>query len=152
MKWGCNMEPVIEIIRIVQEVNLTDMPLIKITSPVDAVEVINKYIVDEDREILLVLMLNTKNQVIALHRCHMGSLSASVAHPRELFKAAILNNAASIIVAHNHPSGIVTPSEEDIKITQRIAHSGEILGIELLDHLIVGWQEGYYSFKSSGLL
>lgn len=82
----------------------------------------------------------------------MGSLSASIAHPREIFKAAILNNAASIIIAHNHPSGIVTPSEEDIKLTQRVAECGEIMGIELLDHLIVGWQEGYYSFKSSGLL
>ncbi|MEK4108614.1 MULTISPECIES: JAB domain-containing protein [unclassified Paenibacillus] len=146
------MECIIEITRITQQIDKTNLPLIRVCSPIDAVEITNKYIVDEDREVLLIMVLDTKNQIIAIHRCHMGSLSASIAHPREIFKAAILNNAASIIIAHNHPSGIVTPSEEDIKLTQRVAECGEIMGIELLDHLIVGWQEGYYSFKSSGLL
>ncbi|NOU82309.1 DNA repair protein RadC [Paenibacillus sp. LMG 31459] len=146
------MDRIIEIIRITQQIQKTNLPLINICSPTDAVEITNKYIADEDREVLLIMVLNTKNQIIAIHRCHIGSLSASVAHPREIFKAAILNNAASIIIAHNHPSGIVTPSQEDIKLTQRVAECGEMLGIELLDHLIVGWQEGYYSFKSSGLL
>lgn len=147
-----DMDVIIEIIKIAQQVNKTDLPLVNVYSPNDAVEITNKYIGDEDREVLLVMVLNTKNQIVAVHRCHMGSINSSVAHPREIFKVAILNNAASIIIAHNHPSGIVSPSQEDIKLTQRIAECGGVLGIELLDHLIVGWQEGYYSFKSSGLL
>ena len=74
----------------------------------------------------------------AVHRCHVGSLNASVVHPREVFKSCILNNGASLIVAHQHPSGDPTPSREDLEVTKRLKEAGNILGIELLDHIIIG--------------
>lgn len=83
------------------------------------------------------MCLNTKNNVIVVHRCHVGSLNASLVHPRDVFKSAILNNAASVIVAHQHPSGDITPSMEDINVTRRLVEAGTLLGIEVLDHLVV---------------
>ncbi|ABO68782.1 JAB domain-containing protein [Geobacillus thermodenitrificans] len=96
------------------------------------------------------MCLNTKNEVVAVHRCHIGSLNASIVHPREVFKAAILNNAASIIVAHQHPSGDVTPSKEDVEMTKRLAEAGRILGIEVLDHLVINYKAEYTSLKERG--
>lgn len=98
------LEMVKEIVRIKQVVTEGELVREKITSPEGAAGIATKYIGDEDREVFLVLVLNTKNQVNAVHRCHIGSVNASVVHPREVFKAAILNNGASIVVAHNHPS------------------------------------------------
>ena len=98
------LEKIKEIVRIKQSVIKGDIDRFRIASPVDAVKVVTKFIGDEDREVLLVLVLSTKNQVNAIHRCHVGSLNASVVHPREVMKAAILNNGASVIIAHNHPS------------------------------------------------
>lgn len=133
------MEKVREIVRIKQVLkrggSKFNVKIIK--SPYDAAEIATEVIGDEDREVLLVLVLNTKNEVVAIHRCHIGSLNSSIVHPREVMKAAILNNGASIIMAHNHPSYNVTPSREDIEITKRMKEAGIILGIELLDHLIV---------------
>jgi DNA repair protein RadC len=146
------METIMEVIRVRQEVNQTGLSLVSIINPQAAVDLVNQYILNEDREILLVLVLNTKNQVTAIHRCHQGTLNASVASTKDIFKTAILNNAASIIIAHNHPSGIVNPSPEDIKLTSLVSEAGDILNIELLDHIIVGWQDGYYSFKEQGLI
>ena len=98
---------IFEVVRIKQEIRETtegyDNFIIR--SPYDAQELAANYIADEDREVFLVMMLNTKNQVIGLHRAHVGSLNSSIVHPREVFKSAILNNAASIIVSHQHPSG-----------------------------------------------
>jgi DNA repair protein RadC len=110
------------------------------------------HIADEDREVFLVLMLNTKNQVVGLHRAHVGSLNASIVHPREVMKCAILNNAASIIVGHNHPSGDPTPSREDIEVTKRLAEAGKIMGIEVLDHVIVTHTGKNVSLKEKGYL
>jgi DNA repair protein RadC len=98
------------------------------------------------------MMLNTKNQVVGLHRAHVGSLNASIVHPREVMKCAILNNAASIIVSHQHPSGDPTPSREDIDITKRLAEAGRILGIEVLDHVIVTHTGNHVSLKEKGYL
>ncbi|RUS50031.1 DNA repair protein RadC, partial [Kurthia sp. 3B1D] len=104
-----------------------------------------------DREIFLVACLSTKNQIQSLHRCHIGSLNASIVTPREVFKTAFLQNAASIIVGHNHPSGNCTPSPEDIDVTERLKEAGELLGVELLDHLIV-CENNFLSLKEKGYM
>lgn len=148
-----NLEMVKEIVKVKQVVIEGETPREKITSPDDGARIATKYIGDEDREVFLVLVLNTKNQVNAVHRCHIGSINASIVHPREVFKASILNNGASIIVAHNHPSYNSEPSREDIQVTKRLKEAGEILGIEVLDHLIVTDNpRNYTSLKEKGYL
>lgn len=96
------------------------------------------------------MCLNTKNNVIAVHRCHIGSLNSSIVHPREVFKSAILNNAASVIVAHQHPSGDKTPSTEDMNVTKRLVEAGRLLRIEVLDHLVVNGDCKFTSLKEIG--
>ncbi|KML32380.1 DNA repair protein RadC [Rossellomorea marisflavi] len=96
--------------------------------------------------------MNTKNHVVAVHRCHVGGLNASLVVPREVFKSAILNNSASIILSHQHPSQDVTPSREDIEVTHRLVECGRLLGIEVLDHLIVNAKADFYSMKEKGYL
>jgi DNA repair proteins len=95
--------------------------------------------------------LNTKNQVIGRQTLSIGSLNASIVHPREVFRAAIRRSSASILCAHNHPSGDPTPSPEDILLTKRLAEAGELIGIELLDHLVIG-DNRYTSLKEAGCL
>jgi len=103
----------------------------------------------QDREVFFLLSLNTKNGVIAIRTISIGSLSANIVHPREVFKAAILDSASHIIVAHNHPSGDPTPSKEDIELTKRLNEVSNLLSITLLDHVIIG--EGrHYSLKETG--
>ena len=117
----------------------------------DVVAILRDELLHADREKLISLMLNTKNVVIGLDVVSVGSLSASIAHPREIFKSAILKNAAAIILVHNHPSGDPSPSGDDIHLTERISKAGEILGINLLDHVILG-ELGNYSFANAGRL
>src|SRR5436309_6117594 len=88
-----------------------------VRSPEDGAKIASQFIGDDDREVFFVMCLNTKNRVVAVHRCHVGSLNASIVSPREVFKSAILNNSASIIVSHQHPSQNVEPSREDIEVT-----------------------------------
>lgn len=103
------------------------------------------------QEVLRVVFLDTKNQVIATNDIFKGTLNSSIVHPREIFAEALKRHSASIIVCHNHPSGDPTPSKEDINITTRLKECGKILGIDLLDHVIIG--DGIYkSLKESGLL
>jgi len=104
-----------------------------------------------DREEFRVLLLNAKHKVLGVHTVSVGSLTVSIVHPREVFKAAILANAAAIIGVHNHPSGDPTPSPEDHALTQRLAKAGSILGIQLLDHVVIG-QDAMYSFADQGAL
>ena len=104
-----------------------------------------------DREKFICLHLNIKNQLISFEVVSTGSLTASIVHPREVYKAAILANAASVVFMHNHPSGDPEPSLDDIEITRRLAKSGVILGISVLDHIIVA-QKGHYSFKQHNML
>ena len=106
---------------------------------------------DEAQEVVLILILNTKNQINAIHRVFTGSLNTSVAHPREIFRSAILNNGARIILYHNHPSSDLTPSEADLSFTRRMMEAGNVLGVELLDHFIVS-ETKWLSFKEMGLL
>lgn len=147
------MEKVIEVVRIKQEViERNESYLLKtISSPQDAAEIAMREIGDEDREVFLVMVLNTKNQVNAIHRCHVGSINSSIVHPREVMKAAILNNGTSIIVSHNHPSFSTEPSKEDLQVTERLQMVGELMGIELIDHVIVS-DKTFTSLREKGYL
>lgn len=151
------LEKMIEIVRIKQEIReveeaYTSLLPKQIQSPKDAIDFIQAMIGDEDREVFLVLCLNVKNQVTAVHRCHVGSLNASIVHSREVFKSAILNNAASILVAHNHPSGNNLYSPEDVDVSKRLKEAGEYIGIELIDSIIVGYKNGGLSLKEIGVI
>jgi DNA repair protein RadC len=97
----------------------------------------SKSFIRSDREQFICLYLNARNQVIAHHVASVGTVNACLVHPREVFKVAILKNACAIIVAHNHPSGETEPTEKDIEMTKRLKDTGEILGVELVDHIIV---------------
>jgi DNA repair protein RadC len=103
-----------------------------------------------DRENFVAVLLNTKNEVIGFPTISVGTLSASLVHPREVFKPAIRASAASVVLAHNHPSGRVEPSSEDREVTERMAGAAKIIGIGVLDHVILG--DGYFSMKEHGLL
>jgi len=94
------------------------------------------------QEVFKLLLLDTKNKVISIPMISKGGLSSSIVHPREVFKEAIRRSSAAIILAHNHPSGIPDPSKDDIKITKRLIEAGKIMGIEVLDHIIIG--DGIY--------
>ena len=111
---------------------------------------------DNDKEKLYVIILNIKNKVIGYSLVLMGSLTASIVHPLEVLKPAILASATSIIIIHNYPSGDPDPSNDDIEITNRISRASSIMGINLLDHIILGFEadefKGYYSFKQKDLI
>jgi len=121
-----------------------------ISSPGRRRAVVRGRIANLDREHFVVVLLNTKNEVIEAPTISVGTLSSSLVHPREVFKPAIRASAASVVLAHNHPSGRVEPSREDREVTGRVAEAGGIIGIEVLDHVIVG--EGYFSMKEHGML
>ena len=113
----------------------------KIETPFDAYVLLKNFLEDSDREKLLVVCLDTKNQPINICTVSVGTLNSSLVHPREVFKTAILSNSNQIMLAHNHPSGISAPSNEDKAMTSRIKDAGVILGIELIDHIIIGSNE-----------
>jgi DNA repair protein RadC len=121
-----------------------------ISSPADVDRILRGRIANLDRENFVVVLLNTKNEVIETSTVSVGTLSTSLVHPREVFKPAIRASAASVILAHNHPSGKVEPSKEDREVTRRLGEAAGILGIEVLDHVIVG--DGYFSLKEHGML
>lgn len=122
-----------------------------IRSPQDVANLLTPELRDVKKEHFKSLLLNTKNQVIKINTVSIGILDSSLVHPREVFKDAIQASAASIIVAHNHPSGDPTPSPEDKRVTQRLAECGTLLGIDLLDHIIIG-DNRWVSLKERGLL
>ena len=125
----------------------------KISSPTDVrdyIEQVFKLSIQAE-EVMVMLVLDTKNNVIGAFEVSRGSLNASIVHPREVFKRALLLNGASIIVAHNHPSGDPTPSKEDVDITKRLVEGGDILGITVLDHIIIG-DNRYRSLKEMVLI
>lgn len=124
---------------------------VKITCPQDAADLLMEELRHLREEHFVCLFLNTKNHVIGRQTLSIGSLSASIVHPREVFRAAIRRSSASILCAHNHPSGDPTPSPEDVALTRRLAEAGELLGIELLDHLVIG-DNRYTSLKETGCL
>lgn len=118
----------------------------KITCPNDVYEHLKTRVVHLKKEKFFTILLDTKNQIIAVEDVSTGSLNASIVHPREVFHHAIKKNAKSMILAHNHPSGHPEPSKEDHGITERLIEVGKIVGIEVLDHIVLG-RDTYYSFK-----
>jgi DNA repair protein RadC len=124
----------------------------KINSPSEGAELGRRFLEDCDRERLMLCCLNCKNEPISVSTISIGSLNASIVHPREVYKAAILSNSASIILFHNHPYGDNSPSKEDISITKRLKEVDKIIGIELIDHIIIGSEGKYCSLKEKGLL
>ncbi len=109
-----------------------------VRSPEDAAAVLREVIGDYDRETFAVLLLDTKNRVVAVHIASIGLLDSAPVHPREIFKAAILANARAVILGHNHPSGDPQPSAQDMRVTHLLAEAGRLLEIRVLDHIIIG--------------
>ena len=143
------------------EINIVSIKMVKessflyqtrqILSPNDAYEMIKEQLEGLDREQFIIACLNTKNEPTNISVVSVGSLNKAIVHPREVFKTAILSNAASIMAFHNHPSGETTPSQQDIQLTNRLYEAGELLGIKLLDHLIIG-DGTFTSLKEKGYL
>lgn len=123
-----------------------------IRSPYDAYKLIKNFLIDSDREKFVVACLDTKNQPVNISVVSIGSVNSAIVHPREVFKVAMLSNASKIICFHNHPSGNLQCSKEDENITNRLKECGEILGIELVDHIIVGDNDTYFSFKENCMM
>lgn len=117
-----------------------------IANPKDVVEIIRKDLKNKAKEHFKIIMLNTRNKVIGIGEISVGTLDASLVHPREVFEEAIKHHSSSVILVHNHPSGDTEPSDDDLKMTKRLKEVGEILGISVLDHIIIG-KDSYYSFK-----
>lgn len=138
-------------IRMVKEPSLYSTE--KIKSPEDVMRIIAKELATYDREVFAVLNLKTNGQPINLNICSMGTLDTSVVSPREVFKSCILSNSAAFIAIHNHPSGNMSPSQEDRDVTKRLLSCSELLGVKMLDHIIIAGETGkMYSFKSEGEL
>lgn len=121
----------------------------KISSPEDVYRRIYPMLREQKKEFFILLCLDTKNQIIRQETISIGSLNANVVHPREVFRIALLESAAHIIVAHNHPSGDPTPSSEDIEITKKLVETGKMMGIDVLDHVIIG-DGRHFAMKEAG--
>lgn len=128
----------------------SDRPVV--STPEDVVALCATQLRGLDREHFWALILSTKNRLLRMVEVSVGSLNTSIVHPRELFKEAVRSSAASIVVVHNHPSGDPTPSSADIQLTRRLAKAGEVLGIELLDHVVVGDGGAHASMRHMGVL
>ena len=144
-----------------KRVNVVNLKMVKecsvlyknrvIRSPEDGYELFKQFLGDVDREHFVVVCLDTKNQPTAINVCHIGSLNSAIVHPREVMKPAILSNAAGILVGHNHPSGNPEPSQEDIQVTKKLVEAGKIMGIDILDHIILG-DDSFTSLKEKGYI
>jgi len=122
-----------------------------IRGPDDVVALVGAKLRKEKRENFIVLILNARHEVMCLETVSVGSLNASIVHPREVFRPAVIESAASIVLVHNHPSGDPEPSEEDLAITKRLVEAGELLGIGVLDHVVVA-SRGVVSLRSRQLI
>ena len=146
---ACQIMAAIEIGKRLSKIGPHDR--IKVTSP----DILADILMDEmrylNKENFRIAILDTKNQILGIENISVGTLNASIVHPRDVFKAAIKRNANSLILIHNHPSGDVTPSKEDISITHRLIECGDLMGIRILDHIIIG-DGRYYSFKEKNLI
>ncbi|MBC8383626.1 MAG: DNA repair protein RadC [Candidatus Cloacimonetes bacterium] len=123
----------------------------KIKKPETVFNLLKNEIGNKKKESFYILSLTTRNNLISVDKVSTGTLSASLAHPREVFLPAIQNSASTVIIVHNHPSGDTQPSEDDLEITKRLIEAGKILGIDLVDHIIVS-RTNYFSFKDKGLI
>src|SRR5580700_6577737 len=122
-----------------------------VKKPADIATLVRKHLGDADREHLVCVMLDTKHSIIGISTVSIGILDSALVHPREVFKLAILASCAGIILAHNHPSGDPSPSQEDRRVTDRMVEAGKILGIDVLDHVIIGG-ERFCSMKEKGCM
>ena len=145
---ACIILAAVELGRRIGQVRNPGRPVI--SSPADVDRLLRGRIANLDRENFVAVLLNTKNEVIEAPLISVGTLSQALVHPREVFKPAIRASAASVILAHNHPSGKTEASREDREVTKRLVEAAEILGIEVLDHVIVG--DGHFSMKEHGML
>lgn len=139
----------IELGQRVMQTRFAERPVIR--SPRDAADLLMEQLRYLQKEHFVCLFLNTKNHVISQETLSMGSLNASIVHPREVFRAAMKCSSASIVCAHNHPSGDPAPSPEDIQLTRRLVKAGEIVGIDVLDHIVIG-DGKYASLKEQGFI
>lgn len=130
-----------------------DSPLLglAIERAVDAAPTLVSLLQHEAVEVFVVLCLSTKRRVLGYYEVSRGTLDATLVHPRDVFKVAVLANAAAIIAAHNHPSGDPTPTRDDVDVTRRLVKAGDILGIDVLDHIVIG-DERWLSLRDAGLL
>lgn len=124
----------------------------RLRNTMDAVELVHSMFQYADKEMMVVLSLDTKNAPLALEIVSVGTVNSCLIQMRELFKHSILNNATSILCFHNHPSGIPTPSKDDIAVTKQIEEAGRLLGIRLLDHIIIGSEKSYVSLRERGIV
>ena len=145
---ACIILAAVELGRRIGQVRNPGRPVI--SSPADVDRLLRGRIANLDRENFVAVLLNTKNEVIGTPLISVGTLSSALVHPREVFKPAIRASAASVVLAHNHPSGKTEASQEDREVTKRLVGAAEILGIEVLDHVIVG--DGHFSMKEHGML
>ena len=122
-----------------------------VKNPEGVVKAIRASIKDKAKEHFKLILLNPRNKIICISTISVGTLNASLVHPREVFKDAIKHSAASVVLAHNHPSGDPEPSEDDLTITKRLTEAGKILGVEVMDHIIIA-KNGFFSFKEKGLI
>lgn len=138
-------------IRLVKDAPLySDKPM---NHPMAVIEALGKELCEMDREVMCVINMKTNSVPINCSIVSMGTINASLVSPRELFKSSILSNAASVLLIHNHPSGSLEPSMSDLQLTERLKQAGDIIGIEVLDHIIVGGDNTrYFSFCEQGIM
>jgi DNA repair protein RadC len=128
------------------------VPPTTLTAPRDAATLFLSLLGSEAVEVFGVLCLTTKHRVLCYHELARGTLDTLAVHPREVFRIALLSNAACVLVGHVHPSGDPTPSPNDIELTRRLVAAGTVMGIEVLDHIVIGEEGRYWSFKETGQL
>ena len=143
------IKAVYETLAIKEEANRYLQPFTRYNSPEQVFNTFG-FLRHETKEYFFAIHLDGKNRICCVDEVSIGSLNQTVVHPREVFKTALLSSAAAIILLHNHPTGDPAPSREDIEITKRLREAGEIIGVKLLDHIIIG--DSYVSFVSQGLL
>ena len=123
----------------------------RLATPSEAASLLIPLLQHELVEVFLILCLSTKQRLICIHEVSRGTLDSTLVHPREVFRAAALANAASIVLAHNHPSGDPTPSPDDVALTARLVNAGAVMGIDVVDHILIA-DSRYYSFSEGGRL
>jgi DNA repair protein RadC len=147
---ACQIKAAFELARRFQE-SLAPTEREQLTTPEMIVRLVKPKLIERKKECFFTVLLDARNRHIRTEQVSVGSLDTTLAHPREVFDAAVHDHAPAIVVVHNHPSGDPTPSEDDLRLTRRLVEAGKVLGIRLVDHIIIG-QEKYYSFRSHALL
>jgi DNA repair protein RadC len=148
---ACQLIACFELGKRMQKNNTSQKVLHKINNPETVFHLLKNDLQEKKKEYFIVMSLDTRNHLISADTISIGTLNSSLVHPRETFDCAVHRNAAQIILVHNHPSGIPEPSEDDISITKRLVTAGKIMGIEVLDHIIIGKDE-WFSMKEKRMM